>query len=457
MSANARDAAHLLLHFTRNSREQPQLVLTRGEGCHVYDEDGNRYLDALSSLFCAQIGYSYGQEMADAATRQLTELPFATNWSAAHPTAIRLAAALADLAPAGLEHVFFTSGGSESVEAAWKLARLHHRANGEPARHKAIARRVAYHGVTLGALALTGVDSFKRPFAPAAIDVTHVAHTGSLRRSERGPELTAALLAELEQAILDAGAEQVALMIAEPVQNAGGCLTAPEGYWSGLRALCDRYGILLAADEVITGCGRLGEWFGITREGIAPDLITLAKGLTSAYAPMGAVIVGERVADVLLDTGEPLLHGVTFGGHPLAAAIALRNIEIFKRDGVLENVRGNEAYLERQLNTLRELPIVGDVRGAGYFWALELVADGELTPFTIAQRQTLIERFMPGALLKAGLIARADARGEPVLHIAPPLIAGRPLIDEMTARIAGALSAAHEHMSTDTSPAVITP
>ncbi|HMJ01913.1 MAG TPA: aminotransferase class III-fold pyridoxal phosphate-dependent enzyme, partial [Conexibacter sp.] len=242
---------HLLMHFTRHGDLHPDganlLLIERGEGIHVIDDEGRRYVDALSSLFCAQLGYGYGREMGAVAAAQLERLPFANTWSAAHPTAIELATRLAELAPPGLGRVFFTSGGSEAVEAAWKIARLHHAANGEPGRHKAIARRTAYHGVTLGALALTGVEPYRAPFAPAAIAVRHVSNTNALRRLEQGAELTAVLLDELEQAILEEGPEQIAMLIAEPVQNAGGCLVPPDGYWPGLRALCDQYGIALVA------------------------------------------------------------------------------------------------------------------------------------------------------------------------------------------------------------------
>src|SRR3954452_11585011 len=282
---------HLLLHFSKQGLDD-LLVLERGEGPYVFDTKGNKYVDALSSLFCSQIGYSYGEEMAAAAASQLTTLAFNTNWATAHPASIELAQKLAEVAPPGMERVLFTSGGSEAVEAAWKLAREYFHAIGQPRRTKAIARDIAYHGVTLGALSFTGVPRFKAPFGRAPIDVTHVSNTNAFRAPD-GDDPAAfckRLLQEVEDAIVAAGPEEVALIIAEPVQNAGGCLIPPPGYWKGLRALADKYGALLMADEVITGCGRLGEWFGVAREGVAPDLLSIAKGLTSAYAPMGAVV-----------------------------------------------------------------------------------------------------------------------------------------------------------------------
>jgi adenosylmethionine-8-amino-7-oxononanoate aminotransferase len=424
-----------LLHFTRNGAYRPGgselLVLERGEGAHVFDTAGRRYVDGLSSLFCTQIGYSYGTEMAEVAREQLERLPFNTLWGTAHPPALALAERLAGLAPEGIGKVFFTSGGSEAVEAAWKIVRQFHAANGQPERHKAIARNIAYHGVTLGALALTGVERFKEPFGPPAIVTRHVSNTNSFRSPEVGQDFTRTLLGELEDAVLAEGPETVAMIIAEPVQNAGGCLVPPPGYWAGMREIADRYGILLVADEVISGCGRLGEWFGVTRYGATPDLITIAKGLTSAYAPMGAVLVSDRVAEPLYDDKRTLLHGITFAGHPLCAAIALKNIEIFERDGVLENVRTREAGLAERLESLRELPIVGDVRGAGFFWAVELVKDAENARFDADERERLLRGYMPGRLLEAGLIARADDRGDAVLQIAPPLISDDAVLDEI--------------------------
>ncbi len=429
------DQTAALLHFTRNGDFAPGktelLVLERGEGPYVFDTKGRRYVDGLSSLFCAQIGYSYGSEMAVVAREQLERLAFNTLWSTAHPPALALADRITGLAPDGIGKVFFTSGGSESVEAAWKIVRQFHIANGQPERHKAIARKIAYHGVTLGALALTGVMPFKEPFGPPAIVTRHVSNTNAFRSAETGPELTRKLLAELEATVLAEGPETVAMIIAEPVQNAGGCLVPPPGYWAGLREIADRHGILLVADEVISGCGRLGEWFGVTRYGATPDLITIAKGLTSAYAPMGAVLVSDRVAQPLYEDKRALLHGITFGGHPLCAAIALKNIEIFERDGVLENVRAREAGLGERVDALRDLPIVGDVRGEGFFWAVELVKDDDGTRFDADERERLLRGFMPARLREAGLIARADDRGDAVLQIAPPLISDDTVLDEI--------------------------
>src|SRR5579862_1273702 len=364
-------AEHLWLHFSRmgaykDGEEIP--VIVRGEGCYLEDTKGRRYLDALAGLFAVQIGYSYGEEIGEAAAAQMRELPFYTNWSYAHPRAIELATQVAELAPAGLERVFFTSGGSESVESAWKLARQYHALRGER-RWKAISRNVAYHGTTMGALSINGVASLRTPFEPLVPGVFHVSNTNRYHRpaGESDAEFTAWLIDELERTIEAEDPSTIAMVIMEPVQNAGGSFVAPEGYWAGVRELCDRYGILLCADEVITGFGRVGAWFGSELYDIRPDMITSAKGLSSAYASIGAVIAGDHVVEPFLTDMSMYAHGITFGGHPVQCAIALKNIEIMKRERVVENVREHEHDFHESLSSLLDLPIVGDVRGVGYF------------------------------------------------------------------------------------------
>jgi adenosylmethionine-8-amino-7-oxononanoate aminotransferase len=442
---------HLLMHFTRNGAYGPDgndlLVLERGEGVYVFDTEGRRYLDGLSSLFCSQIGYSHGEEMAAAVASQLTTLAFNTNWGTAHPPAIEVAEAIAARAPGDLNRVFFTNGGSESVEAAWKIVRQHYLAKGEPQRTKAIAREIAYHGVTLGALSFTGVRPMKEPFGAAPIPVVRVSNTNPFRAADGDDPaaMTRRLLDEMERTIVETGPETVAMIIAEPVQNAGGCLVPPEGYWAGLRELADRYGIALVADEVITGFGRIDGWFAAPAMGATPDVITCAKGITSAYAPMGAVIVSDKIAEPLYEDGRMLLHGITFGGHPVAAAVALRNIEIFEREGVLENVRTLAPYVRERLEEIAgRLPIVGDVRGAGFFWALELVRDENAGRFSAEERERLLRGFLSKRLLEEGLIARPDDRGDAVLHLAPPLICTRAEIDELVTKTEAVLADASE-------------
>src|SRR3981081_1503337 len=271
-------------------------VIVRGDGCYLEDSNGKRYLDALAGLFAVQVGYSYGEEMGQAALEQMRELPFYTNWSYAHPREIDLATEFASRVPGALNRVFVVSGGSEAVESAWKLARQFHQARGER-RWKAGSRRIASHGNNTGAPSINGIPALRAPFEPLVPDVIHVRNTNRYHRppEETEEQFTAFLLEDLDSAIVQAGPETVAMVIMEPVQNAGGSFTPPKGYWRGVREICDRYGILLCADEVITGFGRLGHWFGSERYDIRPDPITCAKGLSSAYASIGAVIASDHV------------------------------------------------------------------------------------------------------------------------------------------------------------------
>lgn len=448
LQRGARD--HLLLHFTRNGAfgqtGMELLVVERGDGPYVFDTRGRRYIDALSGLFCAQLGYSYGEEIGAAAAQQLTRLGYNSLWGTAHPAAIELAVRLAGLAPGCLDHVFFTSGGSEAVETAWKLARQYHIARGEPGRRKAIARDIAYHGVSLGALALTGVERFKEPFGTPAIETRHISAPNAYREPHGGAGLCERLIAELEAVVQEEGPESVAMIIAEPVQNAGGCLVAPDGYWAGVREIADRHGILVVADEVITGFGRLGDWLASARYDIRPDIVTVAKGLTAGYAPMGAVLVSDQVAAPLYSERTTLLHGLTWGGHPIAAATALKTLDIFERERVLDNVRALEPRLHANLESLRELPIVGDVRGAGFFWAIELVAGPDGERFGADEQERLVRGYLPSRLKDAGLIARPDDRGDVVLQIAPPLISDAALLDEIVERLTDVLHDAGQSM-----------
>ena len=443
----ARD--HLWLHFTRMASDGEVPVIVRGEGCYLEDSNGKRYLDALAGLFAVQIGYSHGEEMGQAALEQMRELPFYTNWSYAHPRAIELAHEVASLAPGDLNRVFFVSGGSEAVESAWKLARQYHSARGER-RWKAISRNVAYHGTTMGALSINGIPALRAPFEPLVPDVIHVRNTNRYHRpvGETEEEFTAFLLEDLASAIEQAGPETVAMVIMEPVQNAGGAYTPPEGYFAGVRAICDRYGILLCADEVITAFGRLGDWFGSAKYDIKPDLITCAKGLSSAYASIGAVIASDRVFEPFREGRAMYTHGITFGGHPVAAAIALKNLEIMKRERIVERVPENEGAFRDSLAQLLDLPIVGDLRGTGYFWALELVKDKETREtFDEDEGETLLRGFLSPRLFERGLICRADDRGDPVIQISPPLVAGPREFDEIAGILGEVLTEAWQRMT----------
>ena len=448
LQRTARD--HLWLHFTRmaayGDSEVP--IIVSGDGCYLTDSHGKRYLDALAGLFAVQIGYSYGDEVGQAAHEQMKELPFYTNWSYAHPRAIELAHEVAQLAPGDLNRVFFVSGGSEAVESAWKLARQYHAARGER-RWKAIGRRTAYHGTTMGALSINGIAAIKNVFEPLVPETFHVRNTNRYHRpgEETEEEFTAFLLDDLEEAIIAAGPSTVAMVIMEPVQNAGGAFTPPAGYFQGVRAICDEYGILLCADEVITGFGRLGEWFGSAKYDIRPDLITSAKGLSSAYASIGAVIATDKVFEPFLGAQSMYTHGITFGGHPVQCAIALKNIEIMKRERIVENVRDNGDAFRDTLAQLLDLDIVGDLRGTGYFYALELVKDKETKAgFSDEDSETLLRGFLSPKLFERGLICRADDRGDPVIQISPPLIATQAEFDEMTGILGDVLTEAQERM-----------
>ncbi len=445
-SLQERGRRHLWMHFTRLSayadHEIP--IIVRGEGCYVYDEHGNRYLDGLSSLFCVNIGHGRA-DIAQAGADQAAELGFFTNWSYAHPPAIELATRIAALAPGDLNRVFFTSGGSEAVESALKLARQYFHLRGKGNKHKLIARETAYHGTSLGALSATGITELRQPFEPLTPGGCHVLNTNVYRL---GPGMTEEGLVEtIADRIEFEGPDTVAAVILEPVQNAGGCFVPPKGYFQRVREICDEYDVLLISDEVICAWGRLGEWFGAQRFDYQPDIITTAKGLTSAYAPMGAVIASDRIAEPFLEGTNSFTHGFTFGGHPVSAAVATANLDALEREGVLQHVRANEKEFRAMLDSLRDLPIVGDVRGAGYFHAIELVRDQQTKEsFSSEESELLLRGFLSGELYRRGLICRADDRGDPVIQLCPPLIAGPEQFAEMESILRPLLTEAGDRM-----------
>jgi adenosylmethionine-8-amino-7-oxononanoate aminotransferase len=450
MSGDLQEQAkrHLWMHFTRmgsyaeSDHEVP--VIVRGEGCYVYDEHGKRYLDGLSALYCVNIGHGRA-ELGEAAAAQSKELAFYTNWSYAHPRSIELATRIASLTPGDLNRVFFTSGGSEAVESAWKLAKAYHAAMGEPRRHKLVSRNLAYHGTSMGALTATGLTPLRTPFEPLTPGGIHVANTNSYRWEEDRDPLWAAN--EIEKAIEFEGPETVAAVILEPVQNGGGCFTPQDGYFQRVREICDRHGVLLISDEVICSWGRLGYWFGCERFDYLPDMITTAKGISSAYAPLGAVIAADHVAEPFLHGKAVFNHGFTFGGHPVACAVGLANIDIIENEQLNENVLANEGAFREMLDSLRDLPIVGDVRGAGYFHAIELVKDKYTKEtFDAAESEELLRGFLSGELYQRGLICRTDDRGDPIVQLSPPLIAGPQQFEEIEAILRPVLSEASERM-----------
>jgi adenosylmethionine-8-amino-7-oxononanoate aminotransferase len=442
----ARD--HLWMHFTRHSTyetggEVPMIV--RGDGAYIYDDKGKRYLDGLAGLFVVQAGHGR-QELAEAAAKQAAELAFFPLWSYAHPKAVELAERLANEAPGDLNRVFFSSGGGESVESAWKLAKQFFKLTGKPTKHKVISRAVAYHGTPHGALSITGLADLKAPFEPLVPSTFRVPNTNIYRASVHGddPEAFGRWAADrIEEAIEFEGPDTVAAVFLEPVQNAGGCFPPPPGYFQRVREICDKYDVLLVSDEVICAYGRLGTMFGAQKFGYQPDIITSAKGLTSGYSPLGAMLVSDRLFEPFKHGDTTFAHGYTFGGHPVSAAVALANLDLFEREDLLGHVRRNEGAFRGTLEKLLDLPIVGDVRGVGFFYGIELVKD-KVTKATFDEDESerLLRGFLSKALFDAGLYCRADDRGDPVVQLAPPLIVGQTEFDEIEQILRGVLTEA---------------
>jgi len=428
---------HLWMHFTQMGDYLPDLevpVIVRGSGAYVYDARGKRYLDGLAGLFVSQVGHGR-LELAEAAAKQASQLAFFPLWSYAHPNAIQLAERVAGYAPGDLNRVFFTSGGGEAVESAWKLAKQYFKMTGRPLKHKVISRAIAYHGTTQGALSITGLPGLKAPFEPLVPSTFRVPNTNIYRAPLYGddPEAFGRWAADqIAVAIENEGPETVAAVFLEPVQNAGGCFPPPPGYFARVREICDEYDVLLVSDEVICAFGRLGHMFGAERYGYQPDIITCAKGLTSGYSPLGAMITTDRLMEPFLAPGAMFPHGYTFGGHPVSTAVAMANLDIIEGERLNERVRENEGAFRATLEKLLDLPIVGDVRGDGYFYGIELVKDkATKATFDEEESERLLRGFLSRALYDAGLYCRADDRGDPVVQLSPPLICGQEHFDEM--------------------------
>jgi len=430
---------HLWMHFTRHGsfyEGEPLPVIVKGDGCYFWDEHGKRYLDGISSLFNVQVGHGR-TELAEAAAKQAAELAFFPIWGLAHPRAIELAERVASIAPGDLNRIFFTASGGEAVESAWKLAKQYYKLTGKPTKHKVISRDVAYHGTPQGALSLTGISVAKIPFEPLVPGSIRVPNTNFYRAPDHLRDDLYAFgqyaANRIAEAIEFEGPDSVAAVILEPVQNSGGCFTPPPGYLERVREICDEYDVLLIADETITSFGRVGEYFAMQRYGVVPDIITCAKGLTSGYSPLGAMIASERLFEPFKHGTNTFLHGFTWGGHPVSSAVALANLDIFEREGLNQRVRDNEELFLKHLDQLRDLPIVGDVRGAGYFYGIELVKDkASRETFTDEESERLIRGFISKAMFANGLYCRSDDRGDPVVQVAPPLIAGEEQFEEMT-------------------------
>ncbi len=429
ISDMARD--HLWMHFGGVGGKGPT-VIERGDGCYVWDDTGKKYLDALAGLFVTQIGHGRS-ELANAASKQAEQLGYFPIWGSAHPPAAQLGARLAELAPGDMDRVFFTSGGSEAVESAWKMARQYFLLINQPERVKVIARDTSYHGTTLGALSITGIPKYKEPFEPMLVkQTTHVANTNALHCTMCAGSCNLMCADEIEAAILREGPETVAAVYLEPVQNSGGCFVPPPGYWQRVREICDRHGVLLVSDEVICAFGRLGTWFGGEKFDYLPDMITFAKGVTSGYLPLGGVITRPFLAEAFRESGGSFLHGITFGGHPVSCAVGLANLDVMQSERIVEHVAEHESYFRAGLESLLDIPICKEVRGSGYFYAIELMRDPDsMVKFTTDEAQKLVVDNLKPSLLEVGLLARADNRGDAILQYSPPLIAGTAELDEI--------------------------
>lgn len=449
----ARD--HLWMHFTRQSTFEPVLagglgadvpIIVRGKGHLIYDDRGREYIDGLAGLFVVQVGHGR-DELAEAAARQARELAFFPLWSYAHPRAIELADRLAAYAPGDLNRVFFTTGGGEAVETAWKLAKQYYRLTGRPVKHKVISRSIAYHGTPQGALSITGIPGARAPFEPLVPGAFKVPNTNQYRAPEhlRDDEEAFGLWAadRIAEAIEFEGPETVAAVFLEPVQNSGGCFPPPKGYFQRVRAICDEYDVQLVSDEVICAFGRIGSMFACDDFGYQPDIITCAKGMTSGYSPIGAMIASDRLFEPFKHGTTFFPHGYTFGGHPVSAAVAMANLDIFEREGLNDHVHANAPAFRASLETLLDLPIVGDVRGAGYFYGIELVKDKTTREtFNEAESERLLRGFLSKALFDAGLYCRADDRGDPVVQLSPPLTIGPAEFADITSRLRSVLTQA---------------
>jgi putrescine aminotransferase len=402
------DKDHHLHPFTDHKalHEKRSRIITRAEGAYIFDADGNRILDGMSGLWCVNAGYGQ-QSLIDAATKQLNELPYYNNFfQCAHPPSIELAALLQEVSPPQINRVFFAGSGSESNDTVVRMVRTYWDLMGQPQRHTIISRKNAYHGSTVAAASLGGMKPMHRQSGLPIPGIEHIDQPywfGS-DRSLPSDEFGLVTARALEEKINEIGVEKVAAFIGEPVQGAGGVVIPPDTYWPEIQRICDEYGILLISDEVITGFGRLGEWFGADYYGTRPDLMPFAKGVTSGYLPLGGVLVGDRVADVMIGKGGEFFHGYTYSGHPVACAVAIANIRLIQERGLVERVRNDIGpYLQQRWRKLDEHPLVGETRMVGLMGALELVA-------------------------KNGLVLRAV--GDPMV-CAPPLVLAHEEADEL--------------------------
>ncbi|MDE2081496.1 MAG: aspartate aminotransferase family protein [Burkholderiales bacterium] len=431
----AADAAHFLHPFTdfQGLARKGARIITRAEGIYLWDSDGHRLLDAMSGLWCVNVGYGQ-QALVDAATRQMQQLPFYNAFfQTATPPAIELAELLAEVTPPQFQHVFFAGSGSEGNDTVVRMVRRYWDLLGQPERQVLISRRNAYHGSTMAGASLGGMSGMH---AQGGLPIPGIAHIEQPYFHAHGQGLTAdefGLVAArwLEDEILAIGPGKVAAFIGEPVQGAGGVIIPPATYWPEIQRICDKYGVLLVSDEVICGFGRTGRWFGCETFGFRPDLMTFAKGVTSGYVPLGGVMVGERVARVLIERGGEFNHGYTYSGHPVACAVALANLKLIRELRLVEHVHDDVGpYLAEQYAALRGHPLVGDAETCGLMGAILLLKDpAHRRPFAEELEIGMVCR---GHCFREGLVMRAV--GDRMI-VAPPLVITRGQIDELMALV----------------------
>ncbi|MFF0424768.1 aspartate aminotransferase family protein [Streptomyces sp. NPDC004520] len=427
------DRAHLIHPYLPGSATE-RVIMTSGSGCRLTDTEGRDYLDATGGLWLAQIGHGR-EEIADVAHEQMRKLEYFTSfWEFSNEPAVKLAARLAEIAPEPLNHVYFTSGGSEGNEAAIKMARYYHHRRGEGSRTWILARSKAYHGIGYGGGSATGFPVYHEGFAPMMPHVSHLTPPWPYRSElYGGQDPTDFLIRELEERIAEIGPENIAAMIGEPIMGVGGMLVPPADYWPRVREVLDRHGILLIFDEVVTAYGRVGEWFAAQYFDVTPDIIVTAKGITSGYVPLGALLVSDDLAEVLLrDHGFPM--GYTYNGHPVATAVALANLDIIEREGLLARATSLGSFLHGELKAqLGDLPIVGEIRSVGMMLAVELVQDrATRTPLPLDPAH------MPHDVIRreAGVIVRDSAHS---LVLSPPLVMTETEAKEVATALRGVL------------------
>jgi putrescine aminotransferase len=431
----AADAAHYLHPFTdfKSLALRGSRVITRADNIYLWDSDGHKILDAMSGLWCVNVGYGR-RELIDAATRQLETLPFYNSFfQTATPPAIELAELLAEVTPPQFQHVFFSGSGSEGNDTVVRMVRRYWDVLGQPQRKVIISRRNAYHGSTMAGASLGGMSGMHEQGGLPIPDIVHIEQPFwfELGRDMSREAFGLKAAGWLEAKILELGADRIAAFIGEPIQGAGGVIVPPETYWPEIQRICDKYGVLLVSDEVITGFGRTGHWWGCERFGTRPDLMTFAKGVTSGYIPLGGVMVGERIARVLIEQGGEFNHGYTYSGHPVACAVALANIRLIRREGLVQKVHDDLGpYLAERYAELAQHPLVGEAQTCGLMAALQLVRDkADGSPFPSWQEVGMVCR---GHCFGNGLIMRAV--GDRMI-IAPPLVITRAQIDELVALI----------------------